>query len=140
MLVAALIGAIAPSDPAVRIVIGLIAGLVAALIWRTLPKWAGRFGAWMRRDLTNSAWDLVLERAASPDRVLEIQTVGDDKVQFFGKLANYALEEYEAEPWIYVTDPYRKVGRGDYEHLERTWGVMLHKDQIRWLRIMQREA
>jgi len=140
VLVAAFLGAAVPGDAARRIVFGLAGALVLALVWRTLPKWGGRIGRWLRRDLSNSAWDLVLEGASADDRVIEIQTVGDDNVRFFGKLANFALEEYEAEPWIYLTDPSKKVGNADYAALERTWGVMLHRDQIRWLRVMALEV
>ena len=138
VLVAALIGVL-PFAPAARLLVGFALGVLLAVAWRTAPKWP-RVGNWVVQGLTNSVWDLVLERASREDRVVEVTLgQGDDQVQFFGTPAYFAYEQYEAEPWLYLTDAYRKVKGERYQPLVRTRGVMVHKEQISWLRVMNKE-
>lgn len=119
--------------------VGLGLGLMLAVLYRNLHK-LPRIGLWAVQNLENSAWDHVLDRAVRERRVVEVALgEGENEDRFFGRVGFFAYEAYEAEPWLYLVNPHRKPPGKDYAALQRTRGVLIHKENIRWLRVLDKK-
>lgn len=131
-------------EPALRFVIAAVIGIAAGTVWIFVRR--SRWG-WVRavyRSVIDSAWDLALDDATRPaptDGRYGVEVTvdrGGTETYYYGTLSAFGYERAKAEPWVYLTYPERWEGdeRG-FEPLERTEGVLLHRDQIRRLRVIQ---
>jgi|GEM_PF-2600731 hypothetical protein len=122
-----------------RLVVGALAGVLLGV--------GARFGrqrgwAWSRlleRRLTASAWDLVLNQAVRSGFGVEVATSSANRtaeVLYYGFPSVFGLESEAAEPWIYLTAVWRRQPSETYKRLERTDGVLLHRGQIRRIRVV----
>lgn len=136
-LVAALISVL-PVPYWLQLVAGVALGAILAVFWRTLPNWS-LIGRWATQALSNSAWDLALDGAVERHDSVEVAIgEGADEERLFGRLSLFGYEQYEAEPWVYLTDPKRRPPKGKYAAMERGRGVLVHKESIKWLRVVER--
>lgn len=132
-----------------RFGIAVGAALLIAAFWRNT-----RHSAWppihfIRRSLSDSAWDLVLDRAVH-DRCGVAVTVErtDDagskgEASFYGTLAAFGYETADAEPVVFL----KGVSRWDktvgaYVRLSRTpsEGMVFHRDSILRMRLVAPSA
>jgi hypothetical protein len=110
-----------------RFAVAALAGTALGLLWRRLP-WAH---SW-RRGVENSAWDLILQSAADERRGVEVATKEGDRLErFYGALHTFGRESDQAEAWVYLTKV-RRFNRDtdQFEPVDRTEGVLLHRDNI----------
>ena len=137
VLVAALISVL-PLQYWAQLVTGIALGFGLATGWHALPR-LGVIGAWASKALGNSAWDLALDRAVRQRCVVEVAIgEGADEERLFGRLNLFGYEQYEAEPWIYLSSPQRRPPGGKYAPMERAVGVLVHRDNIKWLRVLRK--
>jgi len=122
-----------------RFAVATLFGSVLAIAWRGIGSRAIPALSGLTRQLTNSAWDHVLDEAAAQRFGLEVVIDAGDApgdVRFYGSLGTFAHERDEAEPWLYVQcvrtwDP----GKKGYADMPNTDGVLIHRDQIKWMRV-----
>jgi len=68
-----------------------------------------------------------------------VEVATDDDRRFYGRLATFAREEKDAEPWLYLTDVKEASTKADDWHpLTRTEGVLIHRDHVRRVRVVRR--
>lgn len=127
---------VATKDPAAKLGVALVAGLLLVSIWRVVGRQSNRVTRRLRRELIDSAWDHVLDEACRSHHPVEVVT--DDGRRFFGVLQTFAREEKEAEPWLYLTDVKEaSADDDDWDTLSRTEGVLIHRDHVRRLRVVR---
>ena len=123
-------------DPALKLVVALLVGVTLVLAWRLVSMQGSVVTRWMRRELTNSAWDHTLDEATRRHYPIELVT---EKHRYFGRLATYAREENKSQAWVYLTYLSRDDGTG-WKRLERTEGVLIHADRLLELRVIRPEG
>jgi hypothetical protein len=131
-------------EPPLRFVLAVVAGILLGLLLirvrRSRRPWVRR----VYRAIVDSAWDLVLDDAThkTPDgktRGLEltVEEAGGLAI-YYGTLSAFGYERTKAEPWIYLTYPRRWEGEAEgYVELDRTEGLLVHRDQIKRLRVIR---
>jgi hypothetical protein len=123
-----------------RFALAILLGLLSAAGWRAVRRSKWHWAINLRRAVTDSAWDLVLDDATRNGFGVTVEvTEGDASVVYYGKVATFGYEAAGAEPWLYL----RWVSRWEGERLgyvpldERTDGLLFHKDEIRRLRFVR---
>jgi hypothetical protein len=129
-------------DVVLRLVAAIGLAAAAVLVWGLIRASDVTWLVRLRRSVTDSAWDEVLDNAHRKKRWLEVQAVrsGGD-TRYRGWLDTAGREDAQAEPWVYL----RKVTRqaesgGAWTELAGTHGVLIHRDQIRSIRIFEQGA
>ena len=136
VLAAVFIGELTASVP-LRLLAGLGFGLVLAGLWRMLFWSRAPFAGWLTSNLTNSAWDLVLEHARTNSLKLEVATVrGDQEVMFYGTLGHWSYEQYSKDNfWVQLSDVYEAKGDSEYEPLDgSTDSILIPRSEIKLIR------
>jgi hypothetical protein len=124
-------------DPAQKLAVAVGVGVALVIGWRYVGQQSSRATVWLRRALVDSAWDHTLDEAARAHNPVEILT---ENGRLFGRLRTFAREERGAEPWIYLTDVKQAPPDSDeWTALRRTEGVLIHRDQMRRLRVIRRQ-
>ena len=114
---------------AIALLIALAAGLVAAGTWRVVCKWSPR----LQQKASLQAWDAVLRQP----HWVQIK-VGD--LIYSGKVETVA-DPVETETLdIYITEPAIVNAQGDVMELTATKGVLLTRDKIDWIQVLQPTA
>ena len=121
-----------------RLALAVVTGIVLTIAWRGMSSSRISWLVRSTRQLTNSAWDHVLDTASQNRYGVEIAVpVGEgSEALFLGAIGAFAREADEAQPWLYIQcvrqwDPQRAA----YLPLARTDGVLVHREQITRLRI-----
>jgi uncharacterized protein DUF6338 len=126
-----------------RFALALVLGALSAAIWRAVRRSGRDWAVRLRRIVSDSAWDVVLDDAARKKFGVEVTVMeGDKPVIYYGKVGTFGYEAAGVEPWIYLRFVQRWEGpdRG-YEELDaRTDGMLFHKDEIKRLRFIQPEG
>lgn len=126
------------ADVAVRMGLAVVLAILASVVWQYGIKRRDR-AATLRRFLTDSAWDDVMDDAVNHGRWLEVITTGNDKeIAFFGWLSTAGREDNRAEPWVYLVDVRRRDDPSKpWEILPATAGLMIHRDHIERIRVLE---
>jgi hypothetical protein len=129
-------------DVAARFAVAIVAGAAGALLWRVVRKIADPAAIGFRQELTDSVWDLVMEEASRRGRPLEVAVVeGETETLYVGKIAYFGYEDAEAQPWLYLNRVLRRrAGENTFERLEDAAGVLLHRDEIKRVRVLNDPA
>ena len=124
-----------PLEVVLRVASAMVLGFGLVGVWYLLNwlpfAWASAF---VER-LQDSVWDHVLSAEVDAGgRAVEL--VLADGARYQGTIRWAGREDAGAEPWIYLR--YVKVfdaGAGEFREAEGTHGILVHKDEIRRLRI-----
>ena len=130
------------ADVAERFLLAVLLGVLLVLLWRGLGRSRYRALVQGRRRLTNSAWDYVLDTASKARHGIEVTLAGpgDSELIYLGSISAFAQEEDEAEPWIYVQCVKQwSAAETRYVPLLRTDGILVHREQIKRIRITRKE-
>lgn len=119
---------------AVAMVVGVVSGLALAWTWRRVRESPRAAAAWLRRQVTDSAWDQALEDAQHARRPISV--VLDDGRRYRGTLGYGGREDAEASGWFYITWP----DRGDettkkYVPMLDTHGILIDRDKAASIRV-----
>lgn len=127
------------SDAPIRVGAAVLAGVGASLLWRLAG--ASRWG-WLRdrqRDVTDSAFDIVIEDAVRNKRPVEIVVRdGDETVQYRGRAHTFARESAQVQPWMYLTSVHERRNKRKFVEVPGTHGIMFHRDRVERIRILDR--
>jgi hypothetical protein len=94
---------------------------------------------WLRRSLTDSAWDEVVDDAILHERWMEVITSGPDgETAYRGWLHAGGREDAKAEPWLYLRSVKHRKDPGGWTKLEGTHGMLIHRDQIKRIRVFEK--
>ncbi len=125
-------------DVVIRFLLALGIAGIGIFAWRWLKGSNDDRLVAVRRALTDSAWDEVMDDAVQHQRWLEVMTDGPDReIAFRGWLATAGREDSRAEPWIYL----RRVSRQSaadgepWEEMPATHGLLIHRDHIKRIRV-----
>lgn len=125
-----------------RFAIAVGAGLSIAWAWRRFRFSSGpvRF---VRRALSDSAWDLLLDTAHSDACAVEVTVPRTDdngetrEAAYYGKLAAFGYEAASAEPIVALSYVSRWIGVEGYVKLGRDQDkVVFHRDKIVRMRLL----
>jgi hypothetical protein len=121
-------------DVAVRLALALSGALLAIAAWRYMKRSKRDPVVWLRRALTDSAWDEVTDEAVNLERYIEVVTATPkgDEVFYRGWLSTVGREDSRAEPWLYLRDvTYKSRANAVAKPLAGTDGLLIHRDHIR---------
>jgi hypothetical protein len=119
---------------AVAIVIGLVGGLVAAWAWRRARASTRPFADWLRRQVTDSAWDLALDDAQHAKRAVSV--VMSNGRQYRGTLGYAGREDAAASGWLYLQWPARKdPATNKYVEMTNSHGILIDRDKVVSMRV-----
>jgi hypothetical protein len=127
------------ADLATRYGFAIGAAAVACYVWRKLKQSDKDRVVWLRRALTDSAWDEVTDDAVLHKRYLEVVTRGDNdrEVTFKGWLSTAGREDSRAEPWLYLRQvEERTEPDGRWRETAGLHGLLLHRDHIERIRVL----
>jgi hypothetical protein len=126
------------ADAVVRMSLAVVLAGFAVAIWQYGIKRRDR-ATTLRRFLTDSAWDDVMDEAVHKGRWLEVITTGNEKeIRFLGWLATAGREDNKAEPWVYLVDVRRNDGPSKgWVPLDKTAGLLIHRDHIERIRVLE---
>jgi len=136
------------ADPAhglARFAIAVGAATVVVVVWRLIRHsrlWPIRF---VRRSLSDSAWDLILDRAVTDGCgvAVTVERTDDEgktgEASFYGSLAAFGYEAASAEPivflrWVWRWDPTARR-YVELSHVEGE-GMVFHRDKILRMRLV----
>lgn len=127
-----------------RFVVAAIAGVAAGLAWIWVRRSRYERVRRIYRSAIDSAWDLALDDATrlAPDGssygVEATVDIAGREAFYYGTLSAFGYERAKADPWIYLTFVSRWEGedKGGFQPMEQTEGLLLHRDQIRRLRVI----
>lgn len=124
-------------DVLLRLGLAISGGLLGAWVWRRLKRTDHPRLVGLRRALTDSAWDEVMDDAVLHERWLEVVTTGTEReVAFRGWLSTAGREDNKAEPWVYLRRVQHKPeGAGGWREMAGTHGLLIHRDQIDRIRV-----
>jgi hypothetical protein len=145
---AAIPSVVDPAHAVARFAIAIVAAVVLIVVWRVIRHsglWPIRF---LRRSLSDSAWDLVLDKAVHDGCGVAVTVERTDdagnksEASFYGFLGAFGYEAAAAEPvvflrWVSRWDP--TVGEsGSYVRLSRAEGegMIFHRDKILRMRLV----
>jgi hypothetical protein len=120
----------------VRIAVALAVGVALSLAWRYI---GGTKLGWLQRrqrDVTDSAFDLVIEDAVRNQRVVEIWPAGDAEPRYRGWIHTFARESAQAVPWMFISRVEERTG-GAWQRVPGTHGYLFHRDNVQRLRVYQ---
>ena len=126
------------ADGGVRLILAVLGALIAALLWQVVVKPSDKkYIVKLRRFVTDSAWDEVMDDAVAHERYLEVVTEGpSSELTYRGWLSTSGREDAAAEPWLYLRQVLHQVTQdGDWVELEGTHGLMIHRDHIKRVRV-----
>jgi hypothetical protein len=93
---------------------------------------------WLRRTLTDSAWDEVVDDAVMHKRWMEVITTGPGgETAYRGWLDAGGREDAKAEPWLYLRRVKHRRDPGGWTELEGTHGMLIHRDHITRIRMFE---
>jgi hypothetical protein len=127
-----------PVDGAVRLLLPCGLALLFAWVWRERVKPAEEgWLRFLRRGLTDSAWDEVMDDAVQHERWVEIVTeTSSGEVSYTGWLSTVGREDSAAERWVYIEKVQHRPGDGaELVPLVATHGLLIHRDHIKRIRI-----
>jgi Family of unknown function (DUF6338) len=111
-----------------------ISGAVLALAWRTVRASDGKRATWLRRELTDSAWDQALEDAHFKERAIVV--VMDDGTRYRGKLKYGGREDAQAAGWMYLHWPGKRDEKTqEWVRLRGTHGLLIERSKIRLVQV-----
>jgi hypothetical protein len=130
----------------VRFALALAFAFAAIFIWGLLKhddqavrSWFKRpdsYRVWLRRLLTDSAWDEVVDDAVLHERWMEvIVAVDTGEAAFRGWLHAGGREDSKAEPWLYLRRVKFRDDNAVWTEFAGTHGMLLHRDQIKRIRV-----
>lgn len=134
---------IAVAEVAERFLFAILLGVALVAVWRAITRSQYRALVLGRRRLTQSGWDFVLQTATQARRGIEVAVAGpgDTELIYFGSIGAFALEEDETEPWLYVQCVRQwSVSQNGFVPLLRTDGILLHREQIKRIRISRNDT
>jgi uncharacterized protein DUF6338 len=120
----------------VAMALGLLSGLVAAIVWRKVRSSQRSEAIWLRRQVTDSAWDLALEDAQRADRGIGVET--DTGERFRGKLWYGGREDAVASGWIYLRWPERFDDKQKKFVPTTSYGILLDRAKTKFVRVYLR--
>jgi hypothetical protein len=119
---------------ALALVLAVLSGAVLALAWRTVRASDGKRATWLRRELTDSAWDQALEDAHFKERAIVV--VMDDGARYRGKLKYGGREDTQAAGWMYLHWPGKRNEKTqEWGRLRGTHGLLIERSKIRLLQV-----
>jgi hypothetical protein len=117
-----------------RVTAAVAAGVGLSLAWRSLGATQIAWLQRRQRDVTDSAFDLVIEEAVRRKRVVEIWPIGEPEPRYRGWVHTFARESAQAAPWMFISDVEERSG-GEWDRVPGTHGFMFHRENIQRLRI-----
>ena len=127
----------APDAPQIvmQVVIASGAGLAGALAWRLVRGSKRDVADRIRMAVGVSAWDETLEDAQRHRRQAEVWL--EDGERYLGTVRYAGREDNKAEGWLYLTFPeIYDEGKKAFRHAIGTHGYLVHRDRIKWIRIL----
>lgn len=135
-----------PAQALLRFAIAIVSAIAVAAIWRSVRHWSVWPLPFIRRSLSDSAWDLVLDAAHSQGCGVAVTVERTDdqgrrrETSFYGWLAAFGYEAASAEPIVFLKDVWRWDATahqyvrlpGDEAGLD---GMVFHRDKILRLRL-----
>lgn len=125
-----------------RLVAGLVIGLILAGVWRALFWSRSPLAGFLTENLTNSTWDLVMERAQTNSLKLEVATArGAREVVYYGTLGYWSYEQYSKDNfWLQLTDVYESQADGSYVALgQETDSILIPRSEIKLVRFAHKQ-
>jgi hypothetical protein len=111
-------------------VLAAVVGVLAAWVWQVVRRSRFRWAAWLRRQVTDSAWDQALDDAHHAGR--GIWVLMDDGIKYRGGLLYGGREDAQASGWVYLTDPERvDTETKKYVPLPSSHGLLLDRDRAK---------
>lgn len=124
----------------VLISMGLAVALavVVSALWILVERSDRDSLVWLRRALTDSAYDEVMDDSVIHQRWLEVVVDGTDReVSYVGWLATAGREDNKAEPWVFLKSVRHRTTEGaDYTLIPNTNGLLFHRDRIQRIRVL----
>lgn len=121
-----------------RFVVAVALGSAVAAAWWAVKRSRARGPRRLVRFLSDSAWDVVLDEAVRDNCGVAVTvTEGGKPITFYGTLSAFGYETAGAQPWLFLTHVQQSRGHGsDFHTLEATRGLLLHKDEITRVRLV----
>lgn len=113
-------------------------GALLAYMWERVKGSRNTKARRLRRWVSDSAWDFVLDEANRRDNGVEVITEIDGReVAYYGTLDTFGQEVAGSEPWILLTYVYQwDPIRGYLPMSDRTEGMLFHRSHIKRLRFI----
>ena len=129
------------AEVALRFAVAIVVGILVAWAWRRVRGSRRPRAEWLRRVVGDSAWDIVLDDVVRRGQGVEVTVMeGDVPVTYYGKLGAFGYESAGAEPWVMLSHVMRWEGDElGHQALDRTAGLLLHKDSITRMRFIEPE-
>jgi hypothetical protein len=123
-----------------RTVVAVGAGVLGAIVWRLIRQARGPLARRGVMQLTDSAWDYVLDEAVNNKFGIEVVTpgAGDAELRFYGIPGTFAYESAEAEPLLYLRKVHEWTDASGYTKVLGTDGILLHRDNIKRIRVVSK--
>ena len=138
-----------PAHAILRFGLAIVAAALVVIGWR-LTRHSGRWPMpFLRRSLSDSAWDMALDEAAHKGSgvALTVARIDDDgvegEVSFYGNLKRFGYEAASAEPILVLSYVSRwSPDAGTYVALSRSPDDMMvfHRDRVLRMRIWSKQS
>lgn len=124
-----------------RFLLAALLGLAAAVFWRVAIRSSFAGARAIHRRLINSAWDSVLDEVVEHELGVEVGVATGSVVErFFGAVHTFGYERTGARPWLYLSRVRQfDLTSSKFQPMERTTGVLLHADNVQYLRVARRQ-
>ncbi len=119
---------------ALALLLAGLAGLFVAFGWRRVRASDNERAVWLRRQVTDSAWDQALEDAHNKDRPIAV--VMDDGTRYRGRLRYGGREDAQASGWIYLYWPDKRDERTrEWVRIRGVHGLLVERGKLRMLQV-----
>ena len=114
-------------------------GLLAALAWRRVRGSENQRAVWLRRELTDSAWDQALEDAHHKERAIAVAL--DDGTWYRGRLQYGGREDAQAAGWMYLSWPDKKDAQTlEWKRIRGVHGLLIDRGKVRIVQVYLTKA
>jgi hypothetical protein len=134
------------ADVLARVALALSIAAFGIILWRFIKRSDLGLVVQVRRAMTDSAWDEVLDDSVVHGRWVQVDTdVNGHERSFLGWVRTAGREDANAERWLYlerVCDVTQKVGASEKSSAEDPkelgfQGLLIHRDQVRRLWVLK---
>ena len=113
--------------------LGLLSGVIGAILWRKVRVSQAPEAVWLRRQVTDSAWDLALEDAQLAQRGVGVDTNSGERYR--GKLWYGGREDALASGWMYLRWPEQfDTGVNKFVPM-KNHGILVDREKTKLVRV-----